>query len=151
MKLESTLVGVAGEYFVAAELSRRGYLASITLRNSRGVDIIASSADASRSLSVQVKTSNDGRRRRWMLTKKADSYASPNHFYVFVTLLGTEERPEFYVVPSAVVAEHCSRTHREWIERKRSDGTFRKDSSVRVFTDPDGSYQEAWHLLELSD
>jgi hypothetical protein len=29
--LESTLVGVAGEYFVAAELSIRGYLASITL------------------------------------------------------------------------------------------------------------------------
>lgn len=46
--LESTLVGVAGEYFVAAELSLRGYLASVTLRNSRGIDIIASSADASK-------------------------------------------------------------------------------------------------------
>jgi hypothetical protein len=28
------LTGVAGEYFVAAELSRRGYIASITMRNS---------------------------------------------------------------------------------------------------------------------
>ena len=42
MKLESTQVGVAGEYFVAAELSLRGYIASITLRNTRGIDIIAS-------------------------------------------------------------------------------------------------------------
>ena len=38
-KLSSLLCGVAGEYFVAAELSRRGYIASITLRNTLGVDI----------------------------------------------------------------------------------------------------------------
>ena len=44
-KLDSTLVGVAGEYLVAGELSRRGYIASITLRNSRGIDIIASNSD----------------------------------------------------------------------------------------------------------
>ncbi len=56
-QLESTLVGVAGEYFVAAELSVRGYLASVTLRNSRGIDIIASNSNASRSVSNQVKIS----------------------------------------------------------------------------------------------
>lgn len=32
-KLETNLVGVAGEYYAAAELSQRGYIASITLRN----------------------------------------------------------------------------------------------------------------------
>ena len=48
LSIESTLVGVAGEYLVAGELTLRGYIASITLRNSRGVDILASNADASR-------------------------------------------------------------------------------------------------------
>ena len=38
-KVSSILIGVAGEYFVAAELSRRGYVASITLRNTKGIDI----------------------------------------------------------------------------------------------------------------
>ena len=33
-KPASILTGVAGEYFVAAELSRRGYIASISLRKS---------------------------------------------------------------------------------------------------------------------
>ena len=62
MKLESTIVGVAGEYLVAGELSLRGFLASITLRNSRGIDIVASSADGSTSVSIQVKTnSSEGR------------------------------------------------------------------------------------------
>ena len=32
MKPSSQLTGVAGEYFVAAELSQRGFIASITMR-----------------------------------------------------------------------------------------------------------------------
>ena len=36
-KVSSILTGVAGEYFAAAELSRRGYVASITLRNTKGI------------------------------------------------------------------------------------------------------------------
>lgn len=40
MKPSSQIAGVAGEYFVAAELSRRGFIASITMRNTRGIDIL---------------------------------------------------------------------------------------------------------------
>jgi hypothetical protein len=39
-RIPPVLTGVAGEYFVAAELSRRGYIASISLRNTRGIDIL---------------------------------------------------------------------------------------------------------------
>ena len=55
--LSTILTGVAGEYFVAAELSRRGFVASLTLRNTRGIDVLASNADATRSVGIQVKTS----------------------------------------------------------------------------------------------
>jgi hypothetical protein len=56
MKIPSVLAGVAGEYFVAAELSRRGHIASISLRNTRGIDIIATNKAASRSVTIQCKT-----------------------------------------------------------------------------------------------
>jgi hypothetical protein len=72
VQLESTLVGVAGEYFVAAELSLRGYLASITLRNSRGIDIIASNADGTKTVSIQVKTNKTGQ-AHWILNKKSET------------------------------------------------------------------------------
>ena len=39
MKPSSQLAGVAGEYFVAGELSRRGFIASITMRNTRDIKI----------------------------------------------------------------------------------------------------------------
>src|SRR5688572_2605946 len=70
-KLSTILSGVAGEYFVAAELSRRGYVASLTLRNTRGIDILASNADATRSVGIQVK-SKQGRGADWLLRKKVE-------------------------------------------------------------------------------
>ena len=63
-RLPKTLVGVSGEYFVAAELSRRGYIASITLRNTRGIDILAANKDASKSVGIQVKTNHGGKSGR---------------------------------------------------------------------------------------
>ena len=108
--LESTLVGVAGEYYVAAELAMRGYIAFITLRNSRGVDIIASNSDASKSVSIQVKTINSST-AKWLLTSKSEGFFSENHFYIFVALNRLGERPDFYVVPSEIVAKYIRRTH----------------------------------------
>jgi hypothetical protein len=146
--LESTLVGVAGEYFVATELSLRGYLASITLRNSRGIDIIASSADATKSVSIQVKTSS-GSAPKWMLTQKSESFSADNHFYVFVLLREVGVRPDFYIVPSQVVAEYVATSHRQWLAGKKADGGPRKDSAMRNFRDANQQYKEAWELLNL--
>src|SRR5438132_7204974 len=95
--LSRTLSGVAGEYFVAAELSRRGYVASLTLRNTRGIDILASNHDATKSVGIQVKTCQ-GNRADWMLNKKAEADLAKNLAYVFVCLLELG-LPIFYVVP----------------------------------------------------
>jgi hypothetical protein len=147
-KLESTLVGVAGEYFVAAELSLRGHVASITLRNSRGMDILASSADGARRVSIQVKTSKGGR-AIWIVNKKAESFVANDHFYVFVALHKAGERPSFHIVPSKVVANYTSTSHAKWLSGQKRDGSARKDSSMRVFRDHEGKYKEAWSTLRL--
>ena len=55
-KISSILAGVSGEYFVAAELSRRGYICSVTLKNTKGIDILVCNEDASKNLGIQVKT-----------------------------------------------------------------------------------------------
>src|SRR5262245_60002796 len=83
----SNLVGVSGEYFVAAELSRRGYAASITLRNMRSVDILAANSDATRSVVIQVKT-NSKKNKKWIMNKKEETIQSNSLFYVFVNLKG---------------------------------------------------------------
>ena len=147
-KLESTLVGVAGEYFVAGELSRRGYIASITLRNSRGIDIIASNSDGSKSISIQVKTNSSGK-KSWILNKKSEEFFSDNHYYIFVALGNFNERPSYHIVPSNDVAMYTSTSHTNWLKHKKRDGTDRKDTSMRKFDDPENKYQEAWNLINL--
>src|SRR5260221_14777189 len=92
--LTTILTGVAGEYFVAAELSRRGYVASVTLRNTRGMDVIATNVDASKSVGISVKT-NRTSKKDWMVNEKAEAFFSDNLFYVFVNLNGVGEIPSF--------------------------------------------------------
>jgi hypothetical protein len=147
-KLESTLVGVAGEYLVAGELSLRGYIASITLRNSRGIDIIASNSDASKSVTIQVKTNSDGG-RIWLLNQKSENFYSDNHYYILVALKALGERPKYYIVPSQIIAEYVSTSHSEWMNGKKRDDSARKDGSLRKFKDPDDQYLEAWHLINI--
>ena len=146
-RIPSLLAGVAGEYFVAAELSRRGYIASISLRNTRGIDILATNAQASRSVTVQCKTSQS--RRVWMLSDKCEAFIAESHFYVFVALAGPLERPRFHVVPSAIVAKHVRDDHTQWMATPGRRGQAHVDNPVRNFHDGTNEYLERWDLLGL--
>ena len=146
-KLEPNLVGVTGEYYVAAELSRRGNIASITLRNSRGIDIVASSADASRSITIQVKTNSDGS-SNWVLNKKSEEFYSDSHFYVFVSLpTSIGSSPSFHVVPSETVAQTITINHQNWLSGTKRDGSPRTDSPMRKFRDPKDEFKDKWDSL----
>ena len=73
MKPSSQLTDVAGEYFVAAELSRRGFIASITMRNTRGIDILATNAEAKRAGTIQRKSSRTSI-KGWILSDKTETF-----------------------------------------------------------------------------
>lgn len=67
-KLSKGITGIAGEYFVAGELSRRGFMVSITLRNNDSIDIHASKLSENKIFAIQVKTNQHGK-RLWLLNK----------------------------------------------------------------------------------
>ena len=133
---------------MAAELSRRGNIASITLRNTKGVDILVANEAGTKTALVQVKT-NKGANRSWILNSKAERISEDQLFYVFVALGGEDGVPAYHVVPSKVVAQYTTRSHRNWLAGTKSGGSARKDSGMRKFNDPDGEYLDAWHLLRL--
>jgi len=146
--LPATLTGVAGEYFVAAELSRLGHIASITLRNTKGVDIIACNQDASKSVAIQVKT-NQLAKRGWVMNKKAEELVADNFFYVFVNLKDKHHQPDFHVVPSKVVARYVSQAHSHWLATPGKKGQLHTDHPMRGFADEKGEYLGQWDLLGL--
>jgi hypothetical protein len=146
--LTSVLAGVAGEYFVAAELSRLGYIASISLRNTRGIDILATNQGGSRSVTLQCKTSQRPQ-KRWVLNEKSQDFVSRTHFYVFVLLSAVGERPRYHIVPSRDVANRLKADHKKWITTPGKGGRKHVDNAVRVFTDEEDRYLERWDLLGL--
>lgn len=141
------LTGIAGEYFVAAELSRRGYVASLTLRNTRGIDILASNADATKSVGIQVKT-KFGKKPQWLLNRKAEKDTAENLFYVFVKI-NSSDAPEYYIVPRAVVAKYVSERYRAWLAKPGRNGKPHRENSMRVFRDRENEYRDRWDLLGL--
>lgn len=146
--LNAILSGVSGEYFVAAELSRKGYIASITLRNTKGVDILCSNSEASKTVGIQVKTNRDSY-RSWLLNQKAEDYFSENLFYVFVNLNNNLQSPDFFIVPSKIVAAYCKKSHSHWLKMPGKSGKMHNDSSMRKFEDPQENYKDQWKLLNL--
>lgn len=147
-KIPPLLAGVAGEYFVAAELSRRGHIASISLRNTRGIDILATNENASRSITIQCKTNQLGL-KNWVLNEKSERYHAENHYYVFVALGAPDQRPSYHIVPSEAVAKHATTFHQQWLDTPGRKGQQHVDNSMRKFNDANDDYLERWDLLGL--
>jgi len=148
IKLDAGLTGITGEYLVAGELSRRGYVASITLRNTRGIDIVVTNKDASKSVGIQVKASA-GSRKSWILNKNGEDFYSDSLFYLFVNLKEIGKRSDFFVVPSKVVADFIKHGHAQWLKIPSKKGNPHRDTTMRQFSDKEDNYLECWDLLDL--
>lgn len=145
-RLSAGLSGTAGEFFVAAELSRKGYVASFTARNTKGIDILAANTDATKTVGIQVKTNQGG--KEWVLKARAEKDTAENLFYVFVRLR-QEGLPDFYVVPRSEVAKYARDNHRSWLRTPGRSGQLHKDNDMRKFADPTGVYKDGWNRLGL--
>lgn len=103
MASKGQLTGMVGVYLVAAMLSRRGFIASPTSRNARGVDLLVADPRSGKTFSVEVKT-NASTFGFWLLGKGASELKSGSLIYALVNL--RETGTEFYLVPSRVIARH---------------------------------------------
>ena len=139
--------GVAGEYLCAGELSRQGFVASITLRNSKGVDILVTKENASKKVAIQVKT-NYGTSARWVLGQKAEDYYAKDLFYVFVNL-NHGEAPDYYIVPSKTVADTIKGYYKEWLKTPGRKGQKHNENPMRTFRDKEKKFLGRWDLLGL--
>ncbi len=89
--------GLSGEYFVAAELYRRGWSVGMTIGNAKAVDLFAEKED--RRIAVQVKAIYKKKNVGFPMMKdkvKDDCY------YIFVNLNADKmESPDYYICNSS--------------------------------------------------
>lgn len=149
----NNLVGTAGEYFVCAELCRRGYLALLTPKNNPLFDVIASTDDGSKTVSIQVKTRSIGNQQGWKLGKSITTKINNPDLFVVLVNLQEEGLPEFYIYQYDALAEVVEKNYRAYMAKPKRDGTKRKDVEFRwhdtnLFSEDDHSRKDNWTLIE---
>jgi len=144
------LTGTAGEYHVAAELSRRGWLATVTIKNSPGTDVLAQKVQPPAQLvAIQTKTTSKGN-ARYLLKKSEERLSTrPDEWFVFVALRELDERPDFYIVPRNVVACRLYSDHRNWLATPGRGGRPHNPTDTSdIDADQLEGYSERWDLLD---
>lgn len=88
--------GLSGEYFVAAELYRRGWLVGITVGNAKAIDILAEKEGTN--ISIQVKAIYKKKNVGWpLMTDKIQDGC----YYVFVNLNADKmSMPDYFIATS---------------------------------------------------
>jgi hypothetical protein len=164
---QSTLLGAAGEHHVTAELLRRGYIAALAPQGVPNADIVVTDIEGTRLCSIQVKTRRDiGSDGGWHMKAKHENIRGDRLFYCFVNFGTTpNDRPIVHVLPSTLVADVLTASHRQWLKtpgkkgQPHKDGTMRRllPDYTRTFGAIDNPYpkgwldphRNAWHLLQL--
>jgi hypothetical protein len=88
-----------------------------------------------------------------MMQAKHENNFSDTLFYVFVDLKPGNEKPDYYIVPSADVATYIKKRHAKWLKEKGRGGKQHNDSSMRIFEIDDdevaAQYFNKWNALKI--
>lgn len=132
-RINSRIVGAAGEYHVLSQLLRRGWIAALAPDGAPNMDILVTDEDNNKLCAIQVKTRRDiGRDKGWHMKAKHETLVADDLFYVFVDVGKQPSDPTTsYVLPSKVVADCLSRCHQVWLNTPGRGGRPHRDGNMR--------------------
>ena len=122
---------LAGEYFVAAELYRRGYSVAITLGNAKAIDLFAEKG--ARTVNIQVKAISHKRSVGWPMMRDR---VVDDVIYVFVCLNPPGTQPAYFIATSSEARDKV----KQYTTRGIIDLTTLRNSE----------YQERWDKIEVA-
>lgn len=148
-------VARAGEYFVVAELNKRGAHAVAFAGNMPKIDLMACNQAQDRTVRIQVKTKRGG--RNWHASTKAGHPSTPpadgcseTSFWVLVDLGGTEASPRFWIVPEWWMQNDIHTAHQAYLDAHGGKRARTLDSTHHVITeDRVAQWLGAWKVMGL--
>ncbi len=164
-KISKNQVALAGEFAALSQLALRGFDANLTLGNTKSVDILVSNPRTKNMFRLEVKTHSKNKPynnkdfgriiAQWRLSEKHEKIIDDKLFYCFVSIQDDNNSFNFYIVPSKVVADYVTRSHKYWlsIDSKRVDNPMRafqlgsEDFNYDFKTPLVEEYQDRWDFL----
>lgn len=122
---------LAGEYFVAAELYRRGYSVAITLGNAKAIDLFAEKG--ARTVNIQVKAIRHKQNVGWPIMRDR---VVDDVLYVFVCLNPPGIPPSYFMATSS--------------EARAKVKQYATRGIIDLTTLRNPEFQERWDKIELA-
>ncbi len=163
-QVPAAFVGNSGEFFVLAELTRRGWTAAPTARNNRAYDILAKRGDDFAGIRVKTKAWPFAL-FQWNAKPSGDIFLDVKVERDFCVLVDIpkdgDAGPIYYVVPTSVIDRWLRDDFRTWVTTPGAKGQQRAENNKRriFYVDDDTSkvghgyrqrlapYLGAWSLL----
>lgn len=146
------MIGIAGEYYVCAELCRRNVLALVTPKSNPLYDVVAADPAGIRTVSIQVKTSSAQNTQGWKLGKDIATKRYNRDLFVVLVKMKPDGTNDYYIYEYDSLSERVNEVYDDYIKRPKKDGTPRKDVGFRWvdfkdFANPDHSRRNNWEIL----
>lgn len=143
--------GRAGEYYVAAELSRFGAYAVTFTGNMPAVDVMATNIEHSRTVHIQVKTK---RSRVWQCKttegRPCEHIPDETSFWVFVDLEKADDPPRYWIVPDWWIRSDIYHAHSKWLSEHGSNRPRNPESTHHSISEERvAEWRDRWDLLKL--
>jgi hypothetical protein len=125
----------SAQFFVAAELSRRGYVVALTLGNAPRTDLMVTSPSGS---CFRVEVKGQATKSFWLVRRHA---VDEDHFYilVFVPKAGS---PDFFVL----TCEEVQTLREEYAQKSTARGRYHDDCGGFNWTTPH-LHRDRWDKL----
>ena len=124
------------QFYTAAELIRRGYLASLNFGNAPVADLLVQSPEGKQ---VTVDVKGQSTHDFWIIQRRE---TNPNHYFVLVFLAKGQQPPSFYILSS----DEMMKKRTEYEEESTKRGKYRDDMGGFNFTTA-FAYEDHWDTL----
>jgi hypothetical protein len=109
-------LSLAGEFFVAAELQRRGVSAAVTYGNAKQADVVVLSASGASAAVLEVKSTSS--RHKWVVGNRIPEPSE--QLWVFVHIPdGEGESPRYFILASRELHGILMPYHKEYQDQYR--------------------------------
>ncbi|MFH1369121.1 MAG: hypothetical protein ABII64_08345 [Elusimicrobiota bacterium] len=138
----------ASQFFVAAELCRRGLVANVTLGNCPNVDILCTDKSAKYFVHIQVKTFLPGSRTCPVGIKAEKDYGD-SFIWVIAGIPDPTQSDDFsyYIIPSKDMSENIREQHKIWVAKPGMKGQAHDASTkCRGLVLPPGKNHNGWRI-----
>jgi len=127
----------SAQFFAAAELTRRGYLVSLTLGNAPVVDLLVVSPTGTH---FQVDVKGLSSRNFWLIRERP---CPPDLFFILVHVPLKGGHPNFFVLPASTVMSEIANLRQKTLDQRKKW----VDWGAGLNWGTAAPYQDRWDLL----